>query len=393
MVITPFNFTRTPKILFGAGRFSEVGKIAGEIGETVLIVTGSRSLKSSEKWDELVKSLQTASLRHFEISATGEPSPEFVDSAVTKFKDRGIDVVLAVGGGSVLDAGKAISAMLLQDKSVVNFLEGVGTGEAHSGVKIPFVAIPTTSGTGSEVTKNAVLSKTGPDGYKKSLRHDNFVPDVALIDPELMVSCSNEITASTGIDACTQLLEAYVSTKATPLTDAIAISGLEQIRINLVLACTTGADDVNVRAGMAYAAFASGIVLANAGLGIVHGLASPLGGHFPIPHGVACGTLVSSATKENIDTMRESNLDNPTLSKYAHAGWLLSKKHSNNIYEGCDILIEQLDEWTEKLNLPLLTEYGISVSDLDQIIEETGQKNNPVNLSYERIKNILSRRM
>ena len=184
MVITPFNFARTPRILFGAGRFSEVGKIAGEIGETVLIVTGSRSLKSSEKWDELIKSLETTSLRHFEISVTGEPSPEFVDSAVTKFKDRGIDVVLAVGGGSVLDTGKAISAMLLQDKSVVNFLEGVGTGEAHSGDKIPFIAVPTTAGTGSEVTKNAVLSQTGPDGYKKSLRHDNFVPDVALIDPE-----------------------------------------------------------------------------------------------------------------------------------------------------------------------------------------------------------------
>ena len=360
----------------------------------MLIVTGSQSFVSSGKKDIIDKALRKKSVAPLYFPVSGEPSPYLIDDAVSKFRNSDIYIVCSIGGGSVIDTGKAISAMLLHDDSVFDYLEGVGTGKKHDGVKVPFIAVPTTAGTGSEATKNAVLSCVGPSGFKKSLRHDNFVPDAALIDPELMLSCPPNITASTGMDAFTQLLESYVSTQSTPLTDALAFSGLCHAAENLIPACTTGAGDVEVRAGMAYAALLSGITLANAGLGVVHGLASALGGLFDIPHGVICGTLVGAATRVSISVLKkQKNTGENALKKYARIGALLSGNDSGDTDRCCELLIIKLEEWTDLLNLPLLNEFGVKESNIENILNSTGNKNNPAKLDRCEIRQIIESRL
>ena len=297
MINSPFKLARIPTLHFGAGKLKELPKSIAIFGKKALIVTGTASLKGSEYWQEALEGLRQAEIEFQTLTIDAEPSTEFIDSICASLKGQGIEVVIGIGGGSVIDGAKAISAMLPHTNSVLDHLEDVGKNVPHSGIKIPYIAVPTTSGTGGEMTKNAVMSMVGLGGYKKSLRHDNLIPDTVIIDPRLMLSCPPHITAACGMDAFTQLLEAYLSPLASPLTDALAISGLEEIADCLVAACTDGQNKIAIRSGMAYASMLSGIVLANAGLGIVHGLASPIGGFFPMPHGVVCGTLVASATE------------------------------------------------------------------------------------------------
>jgi alcohol dehydrogenase class IV len=395
MVSLDFSFARAPAIAFGAGKISELPEIIKRYGNRILVVTGSGSLKTAGILGNILGVFDKNGIQHTEVSCVGEPSPDFVDSVTGRFGAADFDVVLGIGGGSVIDAGKAISAMLpYSGRTVVDFLEGVGTGEAHSGEKLPFIAVPTTAGTGSEATKNAVLSRVGAGGFKKSLRHDNFVPDLALIDPELMLSCPADVTAACGMDAFTQLLESYLSTKASPMTDALAYSGLAALKDSLLPAFRNGRTDLAARTGMAYAALLSGITLANAGLGVVHGLASPIGGLFDIPHGVVCGTLVGAATKANMRVLMESEGPNhPALKKFANVGILMTGSIGVEVENSCELLVELIDDWTNKLNLPLLADYGIEEKDIDVIIEGTGIKNNPAKLSGEDIREILLMRL
>lgn len=387
-----FIFYRTPRIIFGAGSLNDIDRVVSTFGSTVLAVRGGSSLKASGRWDRIVDTFRRSSIELFSLSVSGEPSPDQVDDAVAEYRERRIAAVLSIGGGSVIDAGKAISAMLPLSDSVTAYLEGIGD-KKHGGMKIPFIAVPTTSGTGSEATKNAVLSSVGTAGYKKSLRHDNFVPDVALIDPELLVSCPEDVSAACGMDAFTQLLEAYVSPQSSPYTDALAYSGIAHMKESLIPACTT-TDDLNARASMAYAALTSGVVLANAGLGIVHGLASPIGGFFPIPHGVVCGTLVGVATRRNIERLRDAGGE-IALRKYAHIGALLANREyrEGDVDLNCRFLVERIEQWINDLKIPRLAAYGITKSDLERIVEKTGKKNNPVDLDRDDIKNILLERI
>jgi alcohol dehydrogenase class IV len=241
-----------------------------------------------------------------------------------------------------------------------------------------------------------VLSRVGPQGFKKSIRHDRFVPDLAVIDPELMTACPPDVSAACGMDAFTQLLESYVSTQASPFTDALAYSGLSFVKDSLVPACTTEGENIERRAAMAYAALVSGITLANAGLGVVHGLASPIGGHFSIPHGVVCGTLVGPETRVNIEKLRKEPPADPiALEKYGRIGALLCGMpfREEEIQACCDLLVERIDEWTETLAIPRLSEYGMRASDLDGIVQGAGNKNNPVALTEEEIKALVSMRL
>ncbi|MCG8500769.1 MAG: iron-containing alcohol dehydrogenase [Firmicutes bacterium] len=394
MVIESFVFANTPKVVFGAGTFGKLDDIISQYGEKVLIVTGGSSLRATGQYEELCDRLRKRSMQVFDVAVKGEPSPALIDEAVERHRHKQIDAVLAIGGGSVLDAGKAISAMLLQDDSVMAYLEGVGKGKKHTGTKVPFIAVPTTSGTGSEATKNAVLSQIGEKGFKKSLRHDRFVPDIAVLDPMLTISCPPDVTAASGLDAFTQLLGAYVSVQASPMTDAVALSGLHYIKECLIPVCTTEADNVNARAGMAYASLMSGIALANAGLGIVHGLASPVGGYFDIPHGVVCGTLVGEAVKMNIGLLRQEGVgENPYLKKYAKVGAMVAGTDENDVERCCEQLIAAVEEWIKVLKIPRLGKYGISKHDLDKIAEAAGNKNNPVQLEKEQIMQLLLNRL
>jgi alcohol dehydrogenase class IV len=392
-MIEPFSFARTPQIIFGAGTFGKISNILREYGKTVLIVTGGSSFRSSNAWDNLTQALTGDSVNHFHVAVEGEPSPDLVDRAVAEYKSKSIEVVVACGGGSVIDAGKAISAMLPTGGSVLDYLEGIGTGADHDGSKVPFVAVPTTSGTGSEATKNSVLSRVGPGGFKKSLRHDNFVPDVALVDPSLTISCPSHITAACGLDAFTQLLESYVSTNASPMTDALALNGIELTGKCLMPACAHGSRDIGVRAGMSCAALMSGITLANAGLGVVHGLASTIGGRFDIPHGVVCGTLIGAATSVTITKlMNEHGVEHPALNKYARAGFSLHGVRETGVAQGCEMLVEKVNQWIETLQIPRLSAYDIREKDLDSIVSGTSNKNNPVPLGKDEIRDILRMR-
>ncbi len=337
--------------------------------------------------------MKAASIRFHIAEVSGEPSPELIDKIVAGLKNRNIDVVVALGGGSVVDTGKAVSAMIGKDESIFEYLEGVGN-KIHDGSKVPFIAVPTTAGTGSEATKNAVLSHVGEQGFKKSIRHNNFVPDIALIDPRLSMSCPAGVTAACGMDAFTQLLESYVSTNASPMTDALAYDGLRALKDNLVPAVVEGSHDLKAREAMSYAALLSGITLANAGLGIVHGLASPMGGYSDIPHGVACGTLVGIATRINIERLREGQESNQKyLKKYANIGRLFSDDQCDGLDECCNFLIEKIEIWIETLQIPRLGKYGFDTLLIDKIVEDTGNKNNPIQLTNMDIRYILETRI
>jgi len=393
-MIESFSFARIPRIEFGAGKYTLVPSLASSFGKRALIITGGNSLKKSGNLDILAKGFKSKNISFEHAGLTGEPSPDFVDYVVSCYRDKAIDIVIGIGGGSAIDAGKAISAMLPIKDSVEEYLEGVGTKQ-HPGIKIPFIAVPTTAGTGSEATKNAVLSKIGEKGYKKSLRHDSFVPDIAVIDPELMLTCPINISASCGMDAFVQLLESYVSIKSSPLTDALAMSGMKSAAKNLIRVCSDGGNDLYARSDMAYAALMSGITLANAGLGVIHGFASAIGGFFNIPHGVVCGTLLAPATKMNIEVLKNTAASKSQLEKHAIVGALLSGQcfDTKKTDELCSRLIDILYDWTEKLGMPKLKEYGISLSDVKRIAAATEPKNNAVKLSRDDIINILKERI
>ena len=394
MAISPFFFAKVPPIHFGTGKIEQLPSLLKSLkAHKVLVVTGGKSLEHSGNWSVIQSLLEQNQITIKRIAYSGEPTTPDVDRLCQQYRPHQIDAVVGIGGGSVIDLGKALSAMLPHQNSIFDHLEGVGKGIPHSGVKLPYLAIPTTSGTGGEVTKNAVISEVGKNGYKKSLRHDNLIPDGIIIDGNLLTSCPRSITAACGLDALTQLLEPFLSPTASPLTDAIAVSGIEKVAEYFLPACGSEANNPRVREGMAYASLCSGICLANAGLGIVHGLASPIGGLFPIPHGVVCGTLMGIANQVTLEAMRARAPHNPAILKMSQVGRILSRKtgQSENYYG--DFLIQTLWEWTEQLAVPKLSDYGVTASDLETIVEQTSNRNNPIQLTREEIFSILSSRL
>jgi len=395
-MVSNFRFASIPNIIFGAGKLPKLYDIIANFGKNVLYVIGGSSLKVSGKWDEITNEMLRRTINFYSISIAGEPTPTLIDEAVKKFRQKNLDLIIGIGGGSVIDAGKAISAMILKNDSIKKYLEGVGD-KIHDGKKIPYIAIPTTSGTGSEATKNAVITEVGPEGFKKSLRHDNLIPNYAIVDPKLVVSCPPSITAACGMDAFTQLLEAYVSPLSSPVTDALAYSGIKQMKENMISVYSHKSSDFNARSAMAYGSLISGIVLANAGLGIVHGLASSIGGLFNIPHGAVCGTLLAESIKMNVKRLEQIGQDGENgLIKYAIIGALIAGKgYDVNLDTSyyCSVLIETLESWTELLNLDKLGKYGITPKEVEKIVKKTGLKNNPVNLNPEDIKEIVVNRI
>lgn len=318
-----------------------------------------------------------------------------VDDAVRDLRTESIDVVIGIGGGSALDAAKAIAGLLKTGDSVMEHLEGVGPERPYHGPATPLIAVPTTAGTGSEATRNAVLSVPGPDGFKKSFRDEKLVAECALIDPDLLATCPPPVIAGNGMDALTQLLESFVSSRAAPLTDSLAWGGMTAVRDGLhALYANTG--DAAARERMAYAALVSGITLAQAGLGSVHGLAAPLGALFPIPHGVACGTLIATATRVNLEALSARDPDHPALEKYANVGRLLSQRGPLDQEAALDALVETLEAWTRALNLPKLGRYGVTPADVPRIVagaRGSSMKTNPILLDDAELARIVTARL
>ena len=396
--IAPFAIARLPRIVFGEGTLAELPKEASVFGRSMLIVTGARSFRAGPHWTALLHGLRGAGFDVHDMAVDGEPSPETVDDAVAAFADRGIDVVVGIGGGSALDAAKAIAGLLPHRHSVMRHLEGVGPEEPYRGPSLPLILAPTTAGTGSEATKNAVLSRHGAGAFKKSFRDEELVARVAIVDPALLASCPREVIAANGMDAFTQLLESTVSIKANPFTDALCWSGIEAFAQGFFAAYGGGATAA-ARAGrsrMAYAALLSGICLAQTGLGSVHGLASPLGAQFPIPHGVCCGTLVADATRINIRALRERQPQSPALMKYARAGALLAGDGRGANADAADRLVDLLAEWTERLALPRLSAYGVTEADIPAVLADSrgsSMKTNPVVLTDGEIEELIRARL
>jgi alcohol dehydrogenase len=393
-MIDPFLFAATPHIDFGTGRRNRLPDIVRPFGCKILLVTGEKSFDHSSLCQDLLTTLQKEfEVRHFRVA--GEPSPALVDDAVDKHKAFSPVCVVAIGGGSAIDTAKAIAGLLPTGDSVMEYLEGVGKGKMYQGPSTPFIAIPTTAGTGGETSKNAVLSMIGPEGFKKSFRDEALVARHIILDPELTLSCPAHVSAACGMDALTQLMESYVSCKASPMTDALALGALKRIGNSLLVAVERG-DDIYARADMLYASSISGLTLSNAGLGSVHGLASPLGAFFPIPHGEACGTMLVEATRTNIRAMQERDPDNVALEKYAQVGRLLCKRADTNSEKARESLLNLLEDWTKRLTMPRLSDYQVTESDIPRIIAHISggsMATNPIVLKYSELTALLRSRM
>lgn len=395
-MITPFSIARLPRIIFGNETLRDLPDYILRFGKTVLLVTGSKSLQSTAIWQSLLDALDKQAVSREQVTVSGEPSPQLVDETVQNYTGRSIDVVVGIGGGSVLDAAKAIAGLLRIGDSVMDYLEGVGPERTYLGPAVPFIAVPTTAGTGSEATRNAVLSTHGADGFKKSFRDEQLVPEYAVVDPTLLATCPPHLIAANGMDALTQLMESFVSSRSNKLTDALALSGIEAARDGLLDWYQNGATATEAHSRMAYAALISGITLAQTGLGSVHGLASPLGAFFPIPHGVVCGTLVAAATETNINVMQARDPENPALVKYAELGELLCQRSFTHPDTAREALVNLLAEWTEQLKLPRLSCYHVSDTDLPHIVSNSrgsSMKTNPIVLSDAEIEQVLLARL
>jgi alcohol dehydrogenase class IV len=391
-MVETFGLLRTPKIYCGTGEISRLPALLKSRCKRALILTGSKSYAHNKAITELITGLENEKIVLDIERIDQEPSPEDIDRITNKYRDLDIQVIVAVGGGSVLDAGKAVSAMLPMSEPVTEYLEGVGT-RLHPGIKVFFVAIPTTAGTGSECTSNAVLSGyRGGVAFKRSLRHENLVPDVAFVDATLSVSCPRTTTAASGMDALTQLIESYLSVKSGPVTDALALEGIVQIHHNLIKAWENG-DNINARSGMAYAAMLSGITLANAGLGLIHGFASSVGASFEIPHGVVCGTMMAVVNRYNIHSVLSNPVKSDLAKKYVFLGKIFSGIEARENEWYLKFVADYLDELTARLEIPGLGKYGVSGSDLERIAAVTDHKSNPVRFETGQLIEMLRERL
>ena len=413
--ISSLNIGGLPGIIFGAGKFSELPNIIRLYGQQVLIIIGGESLKKAGKWNALSQQLAHAQIKYNAVSVWDEPTTEAIDTIALTFRKIPIDVVVAIGGGSVIDFGKAVSAILVMDGSVKDYLEGVGT-KKPTGVKIPFIAIPTTAGTGSEATKNAVVCDR-KEGYKKSLRHDAYLPDIVLVDPELTLTLPRHVTMACGLDAISQLIESYTSTQADTAMVELVLKALSYASESLLPLALGQSNHITLRSKMSYAALVSGIALSKSGLGAIHGIAGPLGGLCAVPHGIACGKLlfptmtfvIKHIIHENnfaaqkrfadigkIFTSGDAIHDATQISKTKHTETIKLNNHATDGGENqevytrdCRQFLGVLDKWTRTFKLPQLSLFGMTAAHMEKTIELADNKNSPAILSKEDMKIIL----
>jgi len=387
-----FIISPIPELIFGSGTLVKLpDQIEKNNYQNIVIITGGNSFVSSFAWEKLKRSLDASGVKFVDYKSFGETHPETVDNIIFDLKSTSVDAVIAIGGGTVMDTGKAVAAMLCMPGSIVDYLEGVGTKEPV-GRRKPLICVPTTSGTGSEATKNAVITKIGKDGFKKSLRHKAYIPDTVIIDPELIVTCPKHISMATGMDAVTQLLESYVSTQSSPFTDMSSFYGLQLAGKSLPLLAEDGSN-IEARSQMAYAAYLSGISLANAGLGVIHGAASVLGSIRPIPHGVVCGTLLGTVTERIISKLKKDDLSSKYLLKFAAAGTALTGMDLGSPEKNIDLLLKTLNYWVQDFNIAKFSKYGFTKNDLEYAVKTIDLKNTPVKLNFKDIYSILISRL
>ncbi len=378
-----FEFATATRIIFGAGAFQQVGVLAAQMGWHALVVISDDLARAQP----LLEKLAAAEVIPTLFMIRGEPTVEVVQKGVELARMNQCDLVLGFGGGSALDTGKAVAALLTNPGDAFSYLEVVGDGQRLTAVPAPYIAVPTTAGTGAEVTRNAVLG-VPEKRVKVSLRSPLMLPRLALVDPELTYSLPPEITANTGLDALTQLIEPYVSNRSNPLTDAICREGIAYAAVSLQRAWMHG-DDSEARQGMALASLFGGLALANAGLGAVHGFAGPMGGMFPAPHGAICARLLPFVFEANLDAMRAREPENPALERYQVVARLLTGDAHSKAEDG----LAWLESLCETLQIAPLSAYGVDESSFNPLIEKARQassmKGNPIQLTDDELRNIL----
>lgn len=369
-----FEFATATRIVFGEGTASTLPELVRTFGVRPFVLTGA----SAERAAWLVSALLAETM-----AVPGEPTVDLVREGARRVQSAACDVVVSLGGGSAIDAGKAIATLATNGGEPLEFLEGVGKGNAITAPPLPFIAVPTTAGTGSEVTRNAVLGST-EHGVKASLRSPLMLPRVAVIDPELTYGLPPAVTASTGLDALTQLIEPYVSVRANPLADAVCVEGLRRVAGALRRVYRDGADQ-EARRDMALASLFGGLALANAGLGIVHGFAAPLGGSWKAPHGALCAALLPHGMAANLAALRSRAPQHPALQRYAEVARLLTGRMGASAEDG----IEWVRTLCADLHIPALREWGITDVDLPGVVEKaavaSSMQANPLKLTKEEL--------
>lgn len=378
-----FEFATANQIIFGAGKLDELGKLVHGRAKRLLFVRGA----SSDAIPRIREMLAALAVAFTEFEVHGEPTIDVVRDGRNAARD--CEMVIGLGGGSVLDAGKAIAALVTNPGDVFDYLEVIGRGQPLVHPSLPYIAIPTTAGTGAEVTRNAVLESPEQD-VKVSLRGPVMLPRVALVDPELTYQLPPEITASSGLDALTQLIEPLVSIKANPLTDAICREGLARAARSLRRACENGADK-GAREGMALASLFGGLALANAGLGTVHGFAGPLGSMLHAPHGALCARLLPLVMEANITALETRQPEHSALPRYVEIAQVLTGEKDAAARDGARWASELVDA----LNIPRLSTYGMRPEDFPEAVQKTQKANsfkgNPIMLNKEELMLILEK--
>lgn len=380
-----FEFATATRIVFGAGAVRQVGANVKKFGRRALVVTGARP----ERAEKLLASLTASGISTAVFSVAGEPDIATVERGVAFAKAEQCEFVVSIGGGSVIDAGKAIAAMMTNEGALMDYLEVVGLGKTLTRRSAPFIAIPTTAGTGAEVTRNAVLSSP-KDGVKVSLRSPLMLPEVAVVDPELTYYLPPALTASTGLDALTQLIEPYVCLRANPVTDGLSETGIHRVARSLPTAVFQG-QNVSAREDMAVASLFGGLALANAGLGAVHGFAAPIGGRFSAPHGAVCAALLPHVMAVNIRALRERDGRSYALGRYYRIAGIVT----GNPHATADAGVEWVQKLVAELPVPRLREYGIKEEHFPDLVAKAAKassmKVNPLVLVPEELKEILQR--
>lgn len=378
-----FEFATAGRILFGEGTLSEAGTLAAGLGRRALVVTG----QSAERAAPLLTHLGEAGVACETFAVVHEPTVQLALDGTRRAQEMGCDLVIGFGGGSALDTAKAIAALLTNPGDPYDYLEVIGRGAALTRPAAPTIAIPTTAGTGSEVTRNAVLASP-EHRVKVSLRSPLMLPTIALIDPELTYSLPPDVTAYTGLDALTQVIEPFVSSAANPLTDAICREGIWRAGRSLRRACRRG-DDVEARADMAFAALCGGLALANARLGAVHGFAGPFGGMFDAPHGAVCAALLPHVMAANVAVLRARAPQHPALGRYDEIARLLTGNAAATADEG----VAWVRALVAELNVPGLGTYGLDEAAFDVLIpaaqRSSSMKGNPIALTDNELRTIL----
>jgi alcohol dehydrogenase class IV len=380
-----FEFATAARILFGEGVLGQVAPAAAGLGRRALVVTGA----SPERAAPLIRQLEAAAVSCAPFPVAGEPTVDLIRGGAEYARRERCDLVVAMGGGSALDAGKALAAMLANPGDPLDYLEVIGHGQPLAHASVPFIAIPTTAGTGTEVTRNAVLASP-EHRVKASLRSPSMLPRLAVVDPELTCGLPRPITASTGLDALTQLIEPYTSVRANAMTDVFCVEGIRRAAWALPRAWENGGDR-EARAGMAWASLLGGLCLANAGLGAVHGFAAPVGGMFPAPHGAVCAAVLPFAMEVNVRALAERRPGSPALGRYEKIARLLTGRPQATAEDG----VRWVKDLCRRLAIPPLGAYGVAEADIPDLVSKaagaSSMKGNPIVLTIEELREIISR--